>query len=81
MHQRLSKKYSYVNYWDENDLYGWAISQKLIVNDFKWVDNISEFDESFIKLYSEENDEGYFPEVDIQYQYFPILLQGFIIFP
>ena len=32
-----------------NNLYGWAMSQKLSVNDFKWVKNLSKFDESFIK--------------------------------
>ena len=26
------------------NLYGWAMSQKLTVNDFKWVEYISEFD-------------------------------------
>ena len=43
------------------------MSQKLPVNDFKWVEDISEFDEGFIKSYSEESDGGYFLEVDIQY--------------
>ena len=37
------------------------------VNEFKWVEDISEFDESFIKSYIKESDEGYFLEVDIQY--------------
>ena len=41
--------------------------QKLSVNDFKWVEDIFEFDESFIKNYHEESDEGYFLEVDFQY--------------
>ena len=43
------------------------MSQKLAVNDFKWVEDISEFDEIFIKSYNEESDEGYFLEVDFQY--------------
>ena len=33
------------------------MSQKLPVNDFKWVENISEFDESFMKSYNEESNE------------------------
>ena len=37
------------------------------VNDIKWFEDISEFDESFIKSCTEESDEGYFLEVDIQY--------------
>ena len=37
------------------------------VNDFKWVEDISEFNESFIKSYNEESDEGNFLENDSQY--------------
>ena len=40
-----NKKYSCLKYWDVNNLYGWAMSQKLAVNDFKWVEDISEFNE------------------------------------
>ena len=44
------------------------MSQKLSLNVFKWgVQDISEFDESFIKSYDEDNDRGYFLEFDIQY--------------
>ena len=41
--------------------------QNLLVNNFKWVEDISEFDESFIKCYNEESDKWYFLEVDIKY--------------
>ena len=60
-----NKDSSYLKYWALNILYGWLISQKLPVNDFKWVKFISEFDGSFIKSYNKESDEGYFFEVDI----------------
>ena len=36
-------------YLDANNLCGWAISQKLPVNGFKWIEGSSEFNKSFIK--------------------------------
>ena len=32
-------------YLDANNLYGWAMSQKLSVKGFKWKKNVSKFDE------------------------------------
>ena len=43
------------------------MSQTLPVNDFKWVEDISKLDESFIKSCIKESDERYFLEVDVQY--------------
>ena len=43
------------------------MSQKLPVKNFKWVKDISKFDESFKKNYNEERDKGYFLEADVQY--------------
>ena len=43
------------------------MSQKFPVNEFKWGEDVSEFDESFITSYNEESDEEYFLEVDVQY--------------
>ena len=40
---------SYLIYLDANNLFGWAMSQKLPVNSFKWVKNLSRFNERFIK--------------------------------
>ena len=34
-----SKESSYIPYLDANNLYGWAMSQKLPVNGFKWIDS------------------------------------------
>ena len=45
----------------------WAISEKLPVNDFKWVKVISEYNKIFIRSHNEESDEEYFIEADIQY--------------
>ena len=62
-----NKESSYLKYWDVNNLYGWAMPQKLHVKNFKQDEDISEFDESFIKNYNNESEEGYFIEVDFQY--------------
>ena len=43
------------------------MSQKLPVNGFKWVNDLSQFKQSFIKNYDENSDIGYFLEVDIDY--------------
>ena len=44
---------SYIEYLDPNNLYGWAMSQKLPTNSFKWVEDLSQFKEDFIKKYDE----------------------------
>ena len=59
---------SYLMYLDANNLYGWAMSQKLSVNNFKWLDDLSKLNDSFIKNYNENNDEGYILEVDVEYR-------------
>ena len=41
-------------YADANNLYGWAMSKKLPVDEFKWVYNLSMFTEDFIKNCDEE---------------------------
>ena len=43
------------------------MSQRLHVNDFKWVEDISEFNKDFIESYNGESDDVYFLEVDIQH--------------
>ena len=57
---------SYLKYWNVNNLYDWARSQKLPVNIFEWIEDFS-FYEDFIKNYNEESDEVYFLEVYVQY--------------
>ena len=43
------------------------MSKKLPVNGFKWENDLSRFNENFIKNYDENSDVGYFVELDIEY--------------
>ena len=58
---------SYIQYLDANDLYGWAMSQKLPLNGFKWLKDTSGINEKFIKNYNGNNDKGYILEVEVKY--------------
>ena len=49
-----NKGRSYLKWWGVNNLYDCAISQRLPVNDFQRIEDISKFDESFITTYNEE---------------------------
>ena len=33
-----NKESSYFNYWEENNLYGWAMSRKFPVHNFEWIE-------------------------------------------
>ena len=63
-----NKESLHIQYLDANNLYGWAMSPKLPVNGFKWVEDTSKINEEFIKNYNENNDKGYILEVDVKYQ-------------
>ena len=60
---------SYIQYLDANNLYGWAMSKKLPVNGFRWLDSdkINEINEEFIKNYNENDNKCYILEVDVRY--------------
>ena len=62
-----NKELSYFKYWGANHLYGWVMSQKLVVNKFECIEETSQFIEDFIKNHNEESDKVYFLEVDVQY--------------
>ena len=51
---------SCLKYWDVSNLYDWAMSQKLQVNDFQLVEDISGFNGNLKKSYNYENDEESF---------------------
>ena len=61
------KKSSYIQYLDANDLYGKAMTEKLPVKGFRWMDDISKIDEDFVKDYDKNNNKGYILDVDIDY--------------
>ena len=58
-----NKEFLCHKYWDVNNLYCWAMSQKLPVNNFEWIEDPSQFNEDFIR----NCNEGYFFDVDVQY--------------
>ena len=41
---------SYLVFLDASNFYGWAMSQKLPINGFEWVKNLSKFNENFKKI-------------------------------
>ena len=49
------KELSYIQYWDVNKLYGWAMSQKLPINKFEWTIDTSQLNEDFIINYYDES--------------------------
>ena len=62
-----NKESLYLNYWHVNKLYEWAMSQKLLLVGFEWVEETSKFNDNFIKSYNEDTNTGYFLEVNVQY--------------
>ena len=63
-----SKESSYIQYLDANNLYGAAMSEKLPINGFKWVNDISGINEEFVKSYDKKNSsKGYVLEVGVDY--------------
>ena len=61
------KRIMYLKYWDVINFYCWAMSQKLPVNNFEWIEETPQFNEGFIKNYNDEVDEAYCVEFDVQY--------------
>ena len=51
--------------WNVNDICVWAMWQKLLVDDFKCVENTSQFRKDFLENYNEDSDAAYFIEVDV----------------
>ena len=49
-----SKESSYIQYLDASNLYGAGMSEKLPINEFKWVNDISRIDKKFVKSYDKK---------------------------
>ena len=49
-----NKESSYILYWDVNNLYEWEMLQKLLLNNFEWIKDTSQFNKDFIKNYDEK---------------------------
>ena len=51
-------KSSYLQYLDANNLYGWAMCQKLPISGFRWAKKLSIYTDEAIKLYDENGNYG-----------------------
>ena len=60
---------SYLMHLDANNLYGWAVSQKLPVNGFECVEELSQFNKDFIKDYDENSDNDFWVFIMIYHFY------------
>ena len=58
------KNPSYIQYLDANNLYGKAMTEKLPVRGFKWMEDISKIDEDFVKVYNKNDNKGYILDVE-----------------
>ena len=69
-HMKDYNKYeeeSFLQYADANNLYGFAMIQKLPVNGFEWEENTSKFNEDFINNYDDDSNKGYILIVYVEY--------------
>ena len=64
-----NKESSFLVYDAANNLSGFAMSKKLHVENFAWIEkyDISIIDEEFIKNHDEDSDQEYALEVDVEY--------------
>ena len=61
-----SKRNVFLQYLDANNLYGYAMIQKLPLDGYKWAD-VSISTDDFVKNYNVDSDKGYLLEVDVEY--------------
>ena len=63
----LKQKSTYLLYVDANNLYGWAMTKKLPIDEYLCCDNFKKFTCKFIRNYDNNSDTDYLFEVDIEY--------------
>ena len=81
------KEPSYIPYLDANNLYGKAMSEKLPVRGFRWMNDIYRMDEEVVRSYDKNDIKGYILEVDVDYPNelqnlqsdFPFLAESMVI--
>jgi len=61
-----SQPSSHITYLDANNLYGWAMSQTLLVDGFRWLEK-EEFEHLNINSVSDDSEDSYMLEVDLDY--------------
>ena len=59
-----TKDSKFIMYLDENNLFGWGMSQYLPYCEFKWLKNIDKFDVTSV---SENSSIDYVPKVNLEY--------------
>ena len=59
-----NKQSTFITYLDKNNLYGWAMSEYLPYNEFKWLKNVNELN---VMPINKKSDLGYILEVDLKY--------------
>ena len=59
-----TKDSKFIMYLDENNLFGWRMSQYLPYCEFKWLENIDKFDVTSV---SENSSIDYVPKVNLEY--------------
>ena len=58
------KPSTFISYFDMNNLYGWAMSEYVPYEGFKWLKNVDKFD---VMSINEKSPIGYLLEVDVEY--------------
>ena len=57
----------FLQYLDANNLYGWAMIQKLPTHGFRWINKVEELKPEFINKLVKKDNKGYILEVDVEY--------------